>query len=147
MLCCYNVWFDDGVDNLLSLSDEIFSIQRCGFLKRAKSNCILAGQHHGSDVCSHGGLKVRYTYTEYLAKETLHEWYACNLRFHFGYYFELILGCCSFTHLTPNTYIHAMMIIIHVYQFYDRDLATPVSWRGSLTRVVVAAMAGARFCC
>ena len=32
-----------------------------------------------------------------------------------------------------NTYIHAMMIIVGVYTFYDHDLATPVSWRGNLT--------------
>ena len=32
-----------------------------------------------------------------------------------------------------NTYIHAMMIIVGVYTFYDHDLATPVSWRANLT--------------
>ena len=59
----------------------------------------------------------------------------------------VILASWCFAYWTPNTYIQAMMIIIVVYKFYDCDLATPVSWRGNLTRVVVAAMAGVRFCC
>ena len=75
------------------------------------------------------------------------DWYVCNLRFRFGYYFELILASCSFSHLTPDTYIQAMMIIILVYKFYDRDLVTTVSWPGNLTQVVVAAMDRVGFGC
>ncbi|PWA48624.1 hypothetical protein CTI12_AA488930 [Artemisia annua] len=69
-------------DSLFSLAYGIFSVQWCGFLKHAKSTCILAGKHHGSGVCSHGGLKAHFTQTTYLGEATLHAWYACNLRFH-----------------------------------------------------------------
>ena len=40
-----------------------------------------------------------------------------------------------------------MMMVFGIYAFYDRDLATPVSWRGNLTWAVVAAMAAVCFCC
>ena len=75
------------------------------------------------------------------------DWYACDLWFRFEYYFELILASCSFSHLTPDTYVQAMMIIILVYKFYDCDLVTTVSWPGNLTQVVVAAMDRVGFGC